>query len=136
MNDEETTESNPEVYEWPKPLEGESRPLSRLAFVSLLCGSLSLIGFVPLGVVGVVLGVISRKRLAKDSGFKGKGVALLGLILSVIGVAVWIAILAVIFIQNDAELTRLFLIKDKGENGDPIVMQHPSFSDSFYDWRE
>lgn len=119
------------AVQWPQPLEGEKRPLSRLSVTSLVCGVLSVFGFIPFGVVGFVFGLISRRQLLHDQGFRGRGLATLGVILSVIGVTVWLSLIIYLTVENNAELTRLLEIKSTDENGDIIVMEHPLLNDSF-----
>ncbi|MFD0590093.1 DUF4190 domain-containing protein [Paenibacillus sp. GCM10027627] len=69
------------------------------AIATLVLGILSLVlfyvGFVP-GVVGIILGAISLKEI-KKSGDQGRGLAIAGLVCSIIGTLLWgIILLAIV----------------------------------------
>jgi hypothetical protein len=68
---------------------------------SLICGICSLSCCLPVAVVGLWLGVTARRRIAASAGAEtGDGVALAGVILSAIGLALGLAFLALwVFVQ-------------------------------------
>jgi hypothetical protein len=68
----------------PPPAPAKTSGLAIASFVlALLSPALSVFGFIP----GITLGHLARARIAKDSGLKGKGLALAGLIIGYVVLA-------------------------------------------------
>ena len=71
-----------------------NRKLDGLALVSIVLSSMSVfIG--PLGAIpGVICGYVAKKRIAKNSTLRGAGVASAGMIVGGLGLAVFVALMA------------------------------------------
>jgi prepilin-type processing-associated H-X9-DG protein len=61
---------------------------SALAITALVLGVLG-IAFPPIGLVGIVLGIIALVKIARDPGQTGKGIAVGGIGAAVLGFAAW-----------------------------------------------
>lgn len=72
----------------------KSNGLAVTGFVLSLVG-LFLFGFI-LGLLAIIFSAIGLGRAVKDSTYKGKGLAIAGLIIGIIDIAAWIVILALL----------------------------------------
>lgn len=84
-----------------------SPPSNTLAIVSLILGILTItLGwccglFIPLGIGGIVTGIIARKQIAAAGGSKQSDtLAKVGLILSIVFVAIWTIVSIIGFVYN------------------------------------
>lgn len=75
------------------------RPTNRMAIGSLVC---AMLGFIPgSSILAVVLGHMARARI-KQTGERGDGLALAGLVLGYLGIIVWsMAILGLVAVSHD-----------------------------------
>jgi len=80
-----------------------ARRQSSKAIAALVCGLASFpVGLfigpfaVPLSIAALVLGILARKEIAADPNVDGDGVALAGLIMGIIGIALTVIVIAVI----------------------------------------
>ena len=63
-----------------------------LAVGSVMLGFLSLF-FGPLSILGIILGGVALKLTAKDPAHEGKGVAIAGLVVSIVMLVIWIILI-------------------------------------------
>ncbi len=76
-----------------------------LAVWSLVLGIASLAVCLLCGIVAVILGVISLRRInAAEGALKGKGMAVAGIVMGALS-TIWLAVFAFIFFQNPEWLT-------------------------------
>ena len=76
---------------------GQVQRTSGLAIASLACGVLAFICFIPISIGGVICGHMALSEIKKSEGYvAGKGLAVAGLVVSYIGVA--ITVFAVLFL--------------------------------------
>jgi hypothetical protein len=70
-----------------------------MAITSMVLGIVGLLCFgIVVGPVAMVLGFVSRSRIAKDPSLKGEGMALAGIIIG--GIALVLSILAIVLLRN------------------------------------
>lgn len=89
-------------YYQPPKTNGKSIATLVLGICSLV---IPYVGFLP-GIIGIILGAMSLKEI-KQSGDQGRGLAIGGLVCSIIGTILWgiiliIILLAVVFIASDS----------------------------------
>ena len=73
-----------------------------LAITSLVCGILSLVLFwIPwlgflLGILAIIFGGVAISQIRKDPSLGGRGMGIAGLVCGIIGVAIWVIVIALI----------------------------------------
>jgi Domain of unknown function (DUF4190)/Domain of unknown function (DUF1707) len=86
----------PQPYPYPPPGYPVGRPTNGMAIAAMVCGIAQFFGFWLLGTIpAVVLGHIARRQI-RQTGEQGDGMALAGLILGYVGLA--LSVVAVILI--------------------------------------
>lgn len=82
---------------------GNKIPWSGLAIASLVLGILALfplLGIIP-GIVGIILGIVALVKI-KNTGVKGSGLAITGVILSLIGIVFFIWLISISYSTNES----------------------------------
>lgn len=77
----------------PVPAVTPTAPTNGNAITGLIFGILSvtcICGGLPIGAVGIIFSCIALSQLNANPGQKGRGMAIAGLVLSIVGVLVWL----------------------------------------------
>jgi hypothetical protein len=66
-----------------------------MAIAALIMGIVAFIFFGPLAILAIIFGAIGINQTNKDPNLKGKGMAVAGMVLGIIGIAGWVIALIV-----------------------------------------
>ena len=79
----------------PAPRAATGERTSGFAITALVMGILGFLVFGPLAILAIIFGAIGISQANKDPNVKGKGMAVTGLVLGIVAIAIWI--IAIIF---------------------------------------
>jgi uncharacterized membrane protein YvbJ len=77
------------------PAAAEESRTSGMAIAALIMGIVAFIFFGPLAILAIIFGAIGINQTNKDPNLKGKGMAVAGMVLGIIGIAGWVIALIV-----------------------------------------
>jgi hypothetical protein len=83
------------AYTPPPSAAAGGKRTSGMSIAALILGILGIISFWPLSILAIIFGAIGISQINKDPSLKGKGMAMAGLVMGIVAIAVWILVAVV-----------------------------------------